>query len=918
MKQLLTIIATITFSHGLFAQTTVENSLTVEEYVNDFLLGEGVDAFNITYNGMAGNTSTVRVGSFASTGSGFPFEEGMLMATKQVGVATCGFETGGSGGGSDPDLFNIVPSSLYDVTVVEFDFIPTGDTVQFNFIFASREYHSFVCSSYNDVFGFFISGPGINGPFSNNAENIALLPDGITPVSINTVNNGSPSGSPCSTGGNTCPCNSAYFIDNGGSSGNNMASDICFGGYTTSLTARSAVICGEVYHMKLAIANVSDGQLDSGVFLEKGSFASSATVSIEATPISSDFEVGENDFTDGILAGCTDARFCLSRADTLGIDTAYFYISGSAIPGEQFVMPEETYVIFPEGVDTICFDIISISNTLGPQVDTLIFSASTIDPCTGDSVFTSASLLVYNEYTFDVFTEDVSYDCPMDMVPISASSSNGVSPYSYVWHHSSDPTTVVGEGPTILVPFPDEGSETYVVVVTDNCLLTPATGTVTVTNNTDPDPMISISPEEAEINCVGESVNISAIGSLGHGELSYSWSNGANTPSITVTPDGSVTENWYYITVTDECGTTAMDSVVVYFIPLDEPIAEAGDDVTVVCAEDEVTLVASASSGATPYTYQWQGFPAGQQINVSPSATQTYYLTVTDNCGGTSQVDSVTVNVPIYDPISVEIPEVYPACPGDVITISANVSGGAGAFDYDWEILYVNDPPNSPNVTFNAVSSANIVVTVTDQCGATGSGNFIMLIEPNETITVTPAIKPACTGNSFTLSVADVQGGAGENSSDYTFVWTGPQVDSSAVSANGTVTVTNANPDDTYLLTAFDECGDFGNAEIKAQLISADFIPNVITPNGDGKNDFFVVPGSSTFSTKVVIMDRWGKVAFESDDYHCDQEKDAPETFSNRNCWDGADKRGEVFYYMIEIDNGLCSFQGTLHVLDGN
>src|SRR5690606_3893211 len=91
----------------------------------------------------------------------------------------------------DPDLAQLIsPITVNDCAVLEFDFVPNGDTLKFNFAFASEEYNEYVCGTVNDVFGFFISGPGINGPFTNNAENIALIPGTDVPVSINTLNNG--------------------------------------------------------------------------------------------------------------------------------------------------------------------------------------------------------------------------------------------------------------------------------------------------------------------------------------------------------------------------------------------------------------------------------------------------------------------------------------------------------------------------------------------------------------------------------------------------------------------------------------------------------------------------------------------------------------------------------------------------------
>jgi len=319
MKSLLhylTLMALLVFPHLLFSQTTVNNELTVSEVVSSYLLGEGVEAFNITYNGMGGDQVVPRVGTFEVFGPLFPIEEGMVMATKEVGIATCGPATGGSAGGFDPDLTQLLNGfgNLNDVTVVEFDFIPQGDSIEFNFIFASREYHGFVCSQFNDVFGFFLSGPGISGQFTNDAINIATLPDG-SPVAINSVNNG-----PDGTGGfcvapgapDPCPCNSDFFVNNGGSSGTALASDICFGGFTVPLTAKAAVECGSVYHIKLAICNVADGALDSGVFLEKGSFATISDPNFVqcSNPDACNYNPDAICDYECVYAGCTDPTAC--------------------------------------------------------------------------------------------------------------------------------------------------------------------------------------------------------------------------------------------------------------------------------------------------------------------------------------------------------------------------------------------------------------------------------------------------------------------------------------------------------------------------------------------------------------------------------------------------------------------------------
>src|SRR5690606_39091386 len=115
-----------------------------------------------------------------------------------------------SGQGTNP--------SIYDKSVLEFDFIPTGDTISFNYVFASSEYNSFTCTQYNDAFGFFLSGPGINGPFSNNAVNLAVVPNTTIPITVNTVNSGSPTGggsaSTCAAADPNWQANSQYFVGN--------------------------------------------------------------------------------------------------------------------------------------------------------------------------------------------------------------------------------------------------------------------------------------------------------------------------------------------------------------------------------------------------------------------------------------------------------------------------------------------------------------------------------------------------------------------------------------------------------------------------------------------------------------------------------------------------------------------------------
>jgi len=219
-------IAVLLGASNIHAQLTV-TSVTADFAVNDVLLGQGVTASNIVLSGQ-----TSQVGSFTCNGCGINIESGVVLASGNVAGAVGPNNSGSFSQGpptgtdfvSDPDLAAVSAASINNAAVLEFDFVPTGDSLAFDFVFGSEEYPEWV-NSINDVFGFFVSGPGISGPYTNGAANIALLPGTTTPVTINTVNIGS---------------NANYFVKNTTPVVHNVQAD----GFTTVITAQASVICG--------------------------------------------------------------------------------------------------------------------------------------------------------------------------------------------------------------------------------------------------------------------------------------------------------------------------------------------------------------------------------------------------------------------------------------------------------------------------------------------------------------------------------------------------------------------------------------------------------------------------------------------------------------------------------------------------
>lgn len=251
----------------------------------NFVTSNTIDISNVV---VSGSDSTIGVyHSFTD----FRISEGIVLST---GGAEWAMTPGSSLSGpfstllsaSDPHLESlqsqIVDSSagtniFNNITSIEFDFVPQFDAVNFSYIFASTEFTNYTCSQFNDVFGFFLTGPGISGDYYNGSENLALIPNsGGTPVCINSINSGVPSNAP-NIG--YCEYVDADFADYSYLFHENVLGQpdyisFPFNGYTDTLDINTVLIPDSTYHLKIVIADVQDKLLNSAVFLTEQSFVS--------------------------------------------------------------------------------------------------------------------------------------------------------------------------------------------------------------------------------------------------------------------------------------------------------------------------------------------------------------------------------------------------------------------------------------------------------------------------------------------------------------------------------------------------------------------------------------------------------------------------------------------------------------------
>lgn len=290
------LLCTLLMSFGAAAQNISVSSAQGQDiatFINNNLIGQGVYVWNVKFGNAAGNISKPQIGTFQSNGyMQLQMDSGVVMTTGNVSVAPGPNNSGSSssavtGAYTDSQLGTWSGLSVTSCATIDFDFVSISPFVAVNYCFGSEEYPEYVCSSFNDVFGFLITGPdpatGINTTW-----NAAIIPHTVSTahphgieVTINSVNQGVAGGS----GGSGCyyTYSNFYVINHapGASGGPNNAQGVQYDGFTQKLSANATLVPCAQYHMHISVCNVSDNAYDSGVFLEKKSFNSpSADVSL--------------------------------------------------------------------------------------------------------------------------------------------------------------------------------------------------------------------------------------------------------------------------------------------------------------------------------------------------------------------------------------------------------------------------------------------------------------------------------------------------------------------------------------------------------------------------------------------------------------------------------------------------------------
>jgi len=584
----LLVLTTLFITFVVRGQLVVSQSGTVAQWVQNILLGPGISVSNVTYTGDAQSIGTFTTGN---TSTNLGFSSGIILssgkATDAPGPNNTGSKSTNTTGGSDANLaqlINTTTSNIHDAAILEFDFVPVSDTVKFNYVFGSEEYDEFVGSSFNDVFGFFISGINpYGGTYSN--VNIALIPGTSTPVSINNVNNGS---------SNTGPCNNcAYYNHNNGQS-------IQYDGLTVVLTAWIRVVPCFTYHIKIAVADVGDHVYDSGVFLQANSFMSNAIMVTKKTV---------NTIDTAAIEGCNDAIVTFKIPHPVSTNTIInFLAQGTAVNGTDYTNIGNQAVI-PAGQDSVNITIHPVLDGIPEPVEYVKLIVNT-SACTYDTIFI---YIKDNSYIVPVLPPDTVL-CGSDTITLTGTVSGGFPKYSYLWS-TGDTTASITVAPSV--------TTVYTFKATDLC-------------SNDSTVSVRISVSEPVFSITGDSICKGQTGKANvthQGVLTYLWNTGATTSSISASPLVTTT---YNVRITDTLGCYVDTSATIFLKPA--VMIQASAD-TVICNSNPVNLWAKGG-----VSYKWSNGKNTSSITVRPSNNASYTVTVT-NAGNCWEDTVITVGV---------------------------------------------------------------------------------------------------------------------------------------------------------------------------------------------------------------------------------------------------------------------------------
>ena len=590
--------------------------------------------------------------------------------------------------------------------------------------------------------------------------------------------------------------------------------------------------------------------------------------------------------------------YTAAELNAIGITSGQISTIGFTVSSKGSYIPYSNFTI-----KLGCMNAGSLSTAVGWLPTTLVYSASSynsinglnafnltspyvwdgvsslvVEICYDNSSYTSDDYIYYTNTTANqcMYTyTDGGSGCTMNPAYITVSRPNlylrhatvSVQP-AYTWLPATNLTDATISNPLAT----NINNQTYTVSVNiGSCILTQS-----VVVSTDQSPSLTPQTQTAEI-CLGQSATLAV--SSDNGTL-YTWSPASdlNTPSSNTVISTPTVSKSYTVQVENsfKCKATAVANVV---IVQDFSLAASASQ-TSGCVGEQATLTASGGPN-----YSWSptagiANPNDASIVVSPMMPTSYTVTSSNLCFQHDKI--VDVNLSPIPVVNVDAKNAI--CSGEALTLNATYNPG---YTYIWSPSgsAINNPIVAPLTTTNySVQVTNGYCTKSFTHSVTVTDPVHVDFEVNHVEGQAPFI-PRFFNNSTGVS---------------SYLWT---------LGNGQ-TSTNFTPDVLYnegeykvLLYAQNSIGCSAKDSVVLTVLAVDFfIPNLITPNGDGFNDVFEITtqhGNKRWDCQIV--NRWGAVIFKQDNYTHE--------------WEAQGESDGIYYYYITDKVNGKKYNGWVQVL---
>ncbi|MCB0686650.1 MAG: gliding motility-associated C-terminal domain-containing protein, partial [Saprospiraceae bacterium] len=353
-----------------------------------------------------------------------------------------------------------------------------------------------------------------------------------------------------------------------------------------------------------------------------------------------------------------------------------------------------------------------------------------------------------------------------------------------------------------------------------------------------------------------------------------------------------------FVAIRDGMGCTGFQ---VFEIPQPDPLIVQMDTINIACfGETNGMAIPQVSGGTKSYQYDWSN-GTNDSIADNLSSGQ-YFLTVTDANGCQTPAAALISEPP---PLMVLIDSTRDViCFGDQTgAIFFNGNGGTPPFMYS-----VDGANFSDALFFEHLRAGSYQLTIKDNRGCTLS-TPVQILQPEQLIV--DAGSDTTINLGFTAQLIASHQPVGK---PVVYTWSHPE---SLDCENCPFPISSPLATTTYSVQVVDDAGCIASDQVTifVYLNRPVFIPNSITPNGDGYNDKLAIYGgpATKIVRKIQIFDRWGEMVYEGQDLALNDE-----TLGWDGTYRGQELNPGVFVYVAEvefIDNSVLQFEGDLTLI---